>query len=171
MVALYTSPVLVLGIDPGYHRCGYALLERDAHGPLALKGSGAIVTPRAATMAERLHELAGALDQLVALWQPQELAVEELYFTKNAKTVIGVAQARGVILARAAAHGLSVAEYTPTAVKSQLTGNGRADKQQVAYMVRRWCGMDESRRLDDELDAIAVSLCHGQRMAIPEVLR
>jgi len=121
-------------------------------------------------MAVRLHALALDLTRLIGEWQPEVVAVEEVYFAKNVKTAIGVAQARGVVLERSAAAGLPVAEYTPTMVKSQLTGNGRADKAQVGYMVNKWFIVD-SGKLDDELDAIAVALCHAMRMGIPEVLR
>ena len=167
--AVYSAAMRVLGIDPGYHRCGYAVLDAAGsaqQGAVALAASGAIVTTQKVPLALRLNELAAHLDQLLALWQPQSVAVEEIFFTSNAKTAIGVAQARGVILQRAAAAGVAVAEYTPTMVKSPLTGNGRADTAQVAFMVRQWFSMLEERRLDDELDAIAVGLCHCQRVSL-----
>jgi len=154
--AVYSAAMRVLGIDPGYHRCGYAVLDAAGsaqQGAVALAASGAIVTTQKVPLALRLNELAAHLDQLLALWQPQSVAVEEIFFTSNAKTAIGVAQARGVILQRAAAAGVAVAEYTPTMVKSQ-------------FMVRQWFSMLEERRLDDELDAIAVGLCHCQRVSL-----
>jgi crossover junction endodeoxyribonuclease RuvC len=161
--------VRVLGIDPGYHRCGYGVLEQ--HGQQwRLLASGAVITDRAQSMALRLHALSRELDLLCRLHQPDALAIEELYFAKNAKTAMGVAQARGVILAQAAGLGLTIAEYAPSTVKSQLTGNGAADKQQVAFMVRRLVGgglSPAADALDDELDAIAVALCHSLRGATP----
>lgn len=163
----------VLGIDPGFHRCGFAVVEHAAPAP-ALCGSGVIVTQRGETLALRLHALALDYVRLLDEWRPQAVAVEEIYFTKNAKTAIGVAQARGVILERSAAAGLPVSEFAPTMVKSQLTGNGRADKAQVAYMVRRMIALPpqaDEKRLDDELDAIAVALCYCMRASIPEVMR
>lgn len=160
----------ILGIDPGYHRCGFAVVESNGR-QVQLTGSGTIVTKRGETLAVRLHALALELEQLLSKWQPDWLAVEEIYFTKNAKTAIGVAQARGVVLERSAAAGVPVAEYTPTTVKSQLTGNGQADKQQVAFMVARHVSLDDGKRLDDELDAIAVALCHAMRATIPEEMR
>lgn len=163
--------MLILGIDPGYHRCGFAVVRRLSGGGAELNGSGTIVTQAADTLAVRLHALAIDLDKLFAQWKPDCVAVEEVYFSKNAKTAIGVAQARGVILEHSAAAGVSVAEYSPTAVKSQLTGNGRADKQQVAFMVKHWFKLGETVRLDDELDAIAVALCHCMQAGIPEVLK
>lgn len=161
----------ILGIDPGYHRCGFAVVERGSGGTAELKGSGTLVTRRNEPLAVRLHALALELEHLLAEWRPDCVAVEEVYFAKNAKTAIGVAQARGVVLEHSAAAGLPVAEYAPTTVKSQLTGNGQADKQQVAYMVSRWFSLGDSARLDDELDAIAVALCHAMRADIPEELR
>jgi crossover junction endodeoxyribonuclease RuvC len=163
--------VRILGIDPGYHRCGYAVLEQAARSGWRLLASGAVVTDAALPMAARLHALGAELDTLLRLWQPQALAIEELYFAKNAKTALGVAQARGVVLAQAAGAGLSVAEYAPSTVKSQLTGHGAADKAQVGFMVRRLVGSGPdapaANALDDELDAIAVGLCHCLRGATP----
>jgi crossover junction endodeoxyribonuclease RuvC len=163
--------VYILGIDPGYHRCGYAVLDEAQAEDGGLRASGVMITARGEPLAERLHHLAGQFDELLHRWEPRAVALEQIYFTKNAKTAIGVAQARGVLLERTAAAGLAVAEYAPTMVKSQLTGNGRASKEQVAYMVRKLTGLSADKRLDDELDAIAVALCHLQRASIPEVLR
>jgi len=162
-----------MGIDPGFHRCGYAVVDAGA-GAETLLASGVLLTTRGKALGERLCELARGFEALLCEWTPDVVAIEEIYFTKNVKTAIDVAQARGVLLEHAAAAGVAVAEYTPTTVKSQLTGNGRADKEQVAFMVRRILRLADEQsqtRLDDELDAIAVSLCHGQRSAIPEVLR
>jgi crossover junction endodeoxyribonuclease RuvC len=163
----------VMGIDPGFHRCGYAVVETAAPTP-SLCGSGVIVTRQGEVLAQRLHALALDYVRLLEQWRPGAVAVEEIFFAKNVKTAIGVAQARGVILERSAAAGISVVEYAPTTIKSQLTGNGQADKNQVAYMVRRMIELPpqaDEKRLDDELDAIAVALCHCMRASIPEVMR
>lgn len=172
----YVESLRILGLDPGFDRCGYSLLERPAR-PRgnelgALLDCGTIQTSRNDTFPARLSALARGLEQLLALWQPQQVAVEELFFAKNAKTAMGVAQARGVLIERCASAGLTVVEYAPSSIKSQLTGNGRADKEQVAFMVRRLAGaqMDQRKRLDDELDAIAVALCHSMRISIPAAL-
>jgi crossover junction endodeoxyribonuclease RuvC len=159
-----------MGIDPGYHRCGYGVLEGPPGGGQLL-GSGVIVTPAKTPLCERLNLLAQELDEQLLNWRPEGVAVEEIFFTKNVKTAIGVAQARGVVLQRCAAAALPVYEYAPTMVKSQLTGSGRADKKQVEFMVRKFVNLDSQKRLDDELDAIAVALCHSQRSSVPEVLR
>lgn len=157
----------VIGIDPGYHRCGYCVLDYGAGGE-ELICSGCLVTSAKHSMAQRLHSIATGLDGLLVQWQPQVLAVEQIFFAKNVKTAIGVAQARGVVLERAAAMEIAVAEYSPTTIKSQITGSGRADKKQIEFMVRRWVDLpDDIKRLDDELDAIAVAICHAQRANIP----
>lgn len=166
----YTLVVRIMGIDPGYHRCGYGVLEGVA-GAVRLLGSGVIVTEAGRPLSERLNHLAMELDGQLLRWRPEGVAVEEIFFTKNAKTAIGVAQARGVVLQRCASGSLPVHEYAPTMIKSQLTGNGRADKKQVEFMVRKFVDLSDEKRLDDELDAIAVALCHSQRMDVPEVLR
>jgi crossover junction endodeoxyribonuclease RuvC len=163
--------VRILGIDPGYHRCGYAVVERADGGRWRLLVSGAVVTDPSHPLASRLHQLSTDLAGLLRLWEPAELAIEELYFAKNAKTALGVAQARGVVLALAAGAGLAIAEYAPSTVKSQLTGSGRAEKAQVGFMVRRLVGggadAPAAGALDDELDAIAVALCHCLRSGSP----
>ena len=104
-------------------------------------------------------------------WQPEVVAVEEIFFSKNVKTAIGVAHARGVVLEHCAGVAIPVVEYTPTMIKSQLTGNGRADKNQVEFMVRKWVKVGDEKKLDDELDAIAAALCYSQRSTIPEAMQ
>ena len=163
--------MLVLGVDPGYDRCGYAIADCGTDSNVTVLSSGVIQTHRRFTLAVRLHELAGRLDELIAAWQPQVLAAEEIYFTKNVKTAIRVAQARGVLLEHAAAAGLEVVEYTPTEIKNQLTGNGHASKAQIAYIVERLVALPPTARLDDELDAIAAVLCYHQRLKAPAELK
>ena len=155
----YTRDVRVLGIDPGYDRCGYGLVETGQRRTLNLLASGVLKTKRNEPMCRRLRSIAVGLAEVIAIWKPDCVAVEELFFAKNVKTGIGVAQARGVVLERSAAAGLDVSEYPPTMVKSQLTGNGRATKQQVDFMVRKLVDVGEGKKLDDELDAIGVALC------------
>ncbi|MDQ3023327.1 MAG: crossover junction endodeoxyribonuclease RuvC [bacterium] len=161
----------ILGIDPGYDRCGFAVLSCTAQGREAqLLGSGTLRTSRALSLPQRLHKLGRNIEAVISQWQPDEVAVEQLFYNRNAKTVIEVSQARGVILERAASAGVHVVEYAPTMIKSQLTGSGNAAKTQVAFMVCRLTGMKQAAELDDEMDAIAVALCHGMRMSIPKLM-
>lgn len=150
---------------------GYALIEQPEGGNPVLIDSSTIETRARQPFAIRLLQAATELDSVISNWEPSAVAVEEVYFSKNVKTAIKVAHARGVVMEHAARAGLEVAEFSPTMVKKQLTGNGQADKQQVAFMVRRMVVLDNTSRLDDELDAIAVALCYAMRAGIREELK
>lgn len=148
-----------LGIDPGTAICGYGLVagqDDDLH----LVACGAITTEASLPLAERLQRIYQALRDLIAEYDPEEVAVEELFFNKNVRTALQVGQARGVVLLAAAESGLAVAEYTPLQVKQAIVGYGRADKQQVQQMVRVVLGLADVPRPDDAADALAVAICH-----------
>ena len=147
----------VMGIDPGLATTGYGIIDRDDDG-YSLVEAGVIITPAKEPVPQRLKTIYDGVQELIAEFQPDELAVEELYFAKNVKTAISVAQARGVILL--AAHGLPVMSYTPLQVKLQITGFGRAVKGQIQGMVTRLLGLSEPPGPDDAADALAIALCH-----------
>jgi crossover junction endodeoxyribonuclease RuvC len=149
----------VLGIDPGTALCGFGVVQEDAAG-LHMVACGAIVTSPADPMPMRLLRIFESLNGLILAHGPAEVAVEELFFNRNVRTALAVGQARGVALLAAAAHGLTVAEYTPLQVKQALVGYGRAEKRQVQEMVRLQLGMDDLPRPDDAADALAVAICH-----------
>ena len=149
----------VVGIDPGYGRCGIAVAERDATGKDVLLYS-ACLSPRAGGVPERLEELGEQIERVLSSYDPEVLALERLFFSANRKTALAVAEARGVMLALAGTWGMPVYEYTPQQVKVALTGYGRSSKEQVASMVRRLVPVRDGARLDDEFDAIAVALTH-----------
>ncbi|OPX23714.1 MAG: crossover junction endodeoxyribonuclease RuvC [Planctomycetales bacterium 4484_113] len=156
--------MILLGIDPGYERIGYAILEVSNDHPPDLLSSGIIHTSRELTFSRRLKQLSDELTALIERWQPEELAVEQLYWGKNAKTALGVAHARGVVLLVGEQAGLTVAEYAPTELKAGLTGEGQAKKQQVRYMVEQMVDIPPDKNTkDDEYDAIAVALLHAMR--------
>lgn len=149
----------VLGIDPGTAITGYGLVE-EAGGDLKLLTFGAIRTPAGQPLPARLQLIYRALVDLAAEWQPGAAAVEELFFSNNVRTAMSVGQARGVALLALADSGLSVAEYTPSAIKQAVTGYGNADKAQMQEMVRLLLGLAEPPRPDDAADALAVAICH-----------
>lgn len=128
-------------------------------GKVRLKEAGAIRTDAKERYTDRLHKLRAGLQELVRKWSPETASVESLFFTKNAKTAIKVAEARGVILLTLADAGLDIAEYSPTEVKRTLTGSGTADKAQVRKMVRLVLDLKEVPGLDDVTDAIAIAWC------------
>lgn len=158
----------VLAIDPGYGRCGMAVLERLP----AQAGSGTkdillcsvcVETPAAMEFGERLTEIVRECQRLLDMHRPDCLAMEKLYFSANQKTAMRVAEVRGAILGAAGAISLPVFEYTPGEVKSAAAGWGGADKKQIATMLHMLVKIDKVVRHDDEYDAIAVGVTHLAR--------
>jgi crossover junction endodeoxyribonuclease RuvC len=141
---------------------GYALLDAATE-PARVLECGIVQVLSSATAAERLLAIAGALDALIARHGPAALAVERLYFNKNARTAMRVAEARGVAMLCAARAGLLVAEYTPQEVKLSVTGSGAADKKQVQRMLAVVLALAEPITQDNVADAVAIALTHAQR--------
>ena len=152
----------VLAIDPGYGRCGIAVLERIGTTD-ALLFSQCIETPAEMDFTDRLRIVIGAVENAMGMHAPQALAIEKLFFKANRTTAMRVAEVRGAILSSAGARGLEIHEYGPGEVKSALTGDGRADKAQMARMVQLLVKFPQPVRLDDEYDAIAIGLTHLAR--------
>ena len=144
----------VIAIDPGYDRVGIAILEDSA-----LLHSECFV-PESKDFSERLKAVAARIHALVDEFAPDALAMETLFFSKNVKTAMQVAEARGAITLTAAQCGLPLHEYSPQEVKIAVTSVGNADKTQVIGMVEKLLKLPPEKRLDDEYDAIAVGLCH-----------
>lgn len=146
----------VLAVDPGYDRLGLAVLEGDASSPV-LVWSDCIV-PKKAEAGERLREVSRAVTAAIASYAPAILAIEKLFFSANKKTALKVAEARGAILSAAAEESLPVVEYSPQQVKAAVTGYGGADKRAVARMLPHLLSLSDKKRLDDEIDAIAIGI-------------
>ena len=129
---------------------------------------GTIKTEAGIAMPLRLYRIKLQLEQLLQEYLPDKVAVEEIFYNRNSKTVISVAQSRGVILMTAAAAGLPVSEYTPLQVKQAVVGYGNAEKRQVQLMVQRILGMKEMPRPDDAADALAIAICclHSNRLEL-----
>ena len=155
--------MIILGIDPGTAALGYGVIERTG-GRLRAIDHGCLVTSPDLPMPERLLAIHGLLDDLLALHQPAIVAVERLFFSRNAQTAIAVGQARGVVLLAAAQHGRPVREATPNEVKSAIAGYGAADKEQVQRMVQLVLGMAELPRPNDAADALAIAVCVANRL-------
>ena len=155
--------MIILGIDPGTAALGYGVIERTG-GRLRAIDHGCLVTSPDLPMPERPLAIHGLLDDLLALHQPAIVAVERLFFSRNAQTAIAVGQARGVVLLAAAQHGRPVREATPNEVKSAIAGYGAADKEQVQRMVQLVLGMAELPRPNDAADALAIAVCVANRL-------
>lgn len=153
----------VLAIDPGYDRCGVAVIEKEK-GRESLLFSTCVATKASDNYPERLRQVGESLKKFFADWQPNCVAIEKLFFATNRKTANQVSEVRGMIIYLAASAGLEVVEYTPLEIKQTVAGFGGANKKQVAEMVRRLVKFKKEKVLDDEYDAIAVGLTACSRL-------
>ena len=153
--------MVILGIDPGLAIIGWGVIEasRGNFRPIAC---GDIRTPAHTSVESRLDIIYRELGRIIEKYHPEEVAVEELFFTNNITTGISVAEARGVILLACHQHGLAIHEYTPMQVKQAVVGYGKAEKRQVITMVTSLLRLGEPPKPDDTADALAIALCHGQ---------
>lgn len=154
----------ILGIDPGYAIIGYGVIEFSGgrYKPLDF---GAITTDADTPFGLRLQQIYNGILSVIIKNDPDEMAIEKLYFQNNQKTAIPVAEARGVILLAAQNNNIPVSEYTPLQVKSAVTGYGQAHKPQVMEMTRRLLKLDKVPKPDDTADALAIAICHAQSSA------
>tara|TARA_B100000745_G_C20016392_1_gene345460 strand:+ start:89 stop:559 length:471 start_codon:yes stop_codon:yes gene_type:complete len=147
----------VLAVDPGYDRLGIAVIEKQ-NGSEILLYSSCIETPKEQTLADRLHTIGVQFSKLLTKHKPDVVGIETLFFNKNVKTAIGVAQARGMILYLAKEAGADIMEFGPQEIKIAVTGYGKSDKNAVVDMVKRLVQNVPENALDDEYDAIAVGV-------------
>lgn len=151
----------IIGIDPGFDRLGVAVLDKEGSKE-TLVFSTSLITKRTDPFEDRLLYLANELTTLLTTYTPQECALEALFFTKNQTTAMQVAEIRGVIIYIMKVHNVSLCEYSPPQIKLAVTGYGRASKDDVAHMVRTILKLPPTiKKLDDELDAIAIALTHS----------
>lgn len=153
----------ILGIDPGIAIVGYGIIdvENDSYNLVA---SGSVQTSKGKSDAARLLEIAEDLNQIIQMYKPDTAAVEKLFFFKNQKTVIPVAEARGVIIMTLEKYSIEACEYTPLEVKQTITGYGRAEKSEVASAVEKVVNTNGKKwpKLDDTVDSIAIAVCHAR---------
>jgi crossover junction endodeoxyribonuclease RuvC len=152
--------MIILGIDPGLASTGYGVVAL-ADGRLTALDGGVIETPSGIARELRLADIYEEIERLISTHEPEAVALEELYFGDNVRTAFAVGHARGVVMLAAGRHGLPCAGYTPQKVKAAVCGNGRADKDQVARMVKMLLGLAEEPRPDHAADALAVAVCHA----------
>jgi crossover junction endodeoxyribonuclease RuvC len=152
--------ILVLGIDPGIATTGYGVVREERDGSLVAVAFGVIETPKEDAFPARLQALRGELRALIERWKPDECGIEAIFFATNARTIIPVAQARGVALLTLADAGLPLGEYTPLQVKQAVSGYGQADKRQMQEMVRMLLSLTKIPRPDDAADALAIAITH-----------
>lgn len=153
--------MIILGVDPGTATTGYGIIRKEGQ-KYEVIDYGCILTPAKTPLHDRLDTIFEELTAIIVRHNPDQVAVEELFFAANSKTAIAVGQARGVILLSAKKNGCAIYEYTPLEVKMALTGYGRADKRQIQAMVRALLSLTEIPKPDDAADALAIAICHGQ---------
>ena len=150
----------ILGVDPGLTRCGVGVIEGAVGAAITLVSAGVILTSSELALEFRLLQLEQELMELIEIHQPEAIAVERVFSQLNLRTVMGTGQAAGIALLVAAKKGIPVVMHTPTEVKAAVTGAGRADKAQVAEMVRRILGLSVAPKPVDSTDALALAICH-----------
>jgi crossover junction endodeoxyribonuclease RuvC len=152
--------MIVLGIDPGLANTGYGLVRRRG-GRLAALDGGVVETSSELAPERRLVAIHRAIDELLLRYEPDAVALEQLYFGQNVRTAFAVGQARGVVVLAAGQRGIACHDYTPQQVKGAVCGSGRADKQQVTKMVQALLALPEPPKPDHAADALAVAICHA----------
>lgn len=152
--------MIILGIDPGYAIVGFGVLEyKNNH--FSVIDYGAITTDAGTPFNRRLEYIYDELTAILEKYRPDAMAIEKLFYNNNAKTVIDVSQARGVIMLAAQKCGVPAFEYTPLQVKQSVVGYGRAEKKQVQEMIKRILFLEKVPKPDDTADALAMAICHG----------
>ncbi len=153
--------MIILGIDPGIATLGYGVIEKDARGNFRAVDHGVVVTPKDESLPVRLAMLESGLCKILEKYKPDEVAMEELFFSKNITTGIAVAHARGVALLTCVKACGRLYEYTPMQIKQALTGYGKADKKQIQSVVTSLLHLTSVPKPDDAADALGIALCHG----------
>lgn len=151
-----------MGVDPGTHKAGYAVVEASAKG-LRVIDCG-VVRARKQDLSRRLKDIYDGILEVLALHEPDTVAVEEVFYGKNIQSTVKIGEGRGVVLLAAAVCDVPVAEYSPAEVKKSVVGNGQAHKSQVQRMVQALLGLPEPPEPDDVADALAIAICHSHRM-------
>ncbi|HEV3173577.1 MAG TPA: crossover junction endodeoxyribonuclease RuvC [Actinocrinis sp.] len=153
----------VLGVDPGLTRMGVGVVEGRIGAPMRMVAAGVLRSPADAPIAERLLVIEGQVEQWLDEHNPDAVAVERMFAQEGVRTIMGTAQAAGVAMVAAARRGLPVALHTPSEVKAAITGDGRAQKEQVAAMVVRILKLSSAPKPVDATDALALAICHVWR--------
>ena len=154
----------ILGIDPGVATVGFGVIENSSEDKHKVLDYGCITTKAGLPFSVRLQQIHRDLKIIMNKWQPAEIAIEEIFFSKNVKTGIKVAQARGAMMQQVLLEKRKVAEYKPQEIKEAVCGYGRADKKQLQKMVQLILEMEETPKPDDAADALAIAICHANNL-------
>lgn len=159
----------ILGIDPGYDRVGFAILDKKDSGKDDLIFSECFNTSPKDDFYSRLLEIGYETIRIIEKYKPDEMAIENLFITKNQKTAMHVSEVRGVLIYESKKRNIPISEYSPVQIKSSVTGDGRSDKERIIKMVTILTNIDKKNALDDEYDAIAIALTHSANMRVAKI--
>ena len=162
--------MVILGIDPGLATLGYGVIEAEGDRRRLIQ-FGTLTTPAGQPMPQRLRAIFQGMNQLMDIYRPDDVAFEELFFSKNITTGMAVSAARGVALVAVVQRTDNLYEYTPMQIKQAVTGYGGADKHQVQQMVKMLLNMKDIARPDDAADALAVALTHANSMHMKKMFK
>lgn len=162
--------MIVLGIDPGFGRVGYGVIDYTKNKYRVLE-YGCITTDANLEFPKRLNKIENDLLNILSRYNINAASIEDLYFNTNSKTAIKVAEARGVILNTLIKANIDIYEYTPLQAKLAIVGYGRAEKTQVKDMVKRFLGLEQMPKLDDTTDALAIAICHTHNLRFNQFVK
>ncbi|MBI4409884.1 MAG: crossover junction endodeoxyribonuclease RuvC [Gemmatimonadetes bacterium] len=157
--------MIVLGVDPGTATTGYGVVARGRDGAVSLLECGVIRTTPRSDLARRVAEIYEGIEEVLTRRTPEIVAVEGIFYSRNARTAMVLGHARGAVLLAAAQRELPVAEYSPAEVKHAIVGSGRATKEQIQFMVQRLLRLKAPPQPADAADAVAIALCHCYALA------
>jgi crossover junction endodeoxyribonuclease RuvC len=160
----------IMGIDPGYAISGFGVIDYTGNS-FKVVDYGVVTTESSLSMPERLKILYDSYTQLLDIHKPEAVAIEELFFNKNSKTVIAVGQARGVHILAAVNKAINIYEYTPLQIKQGIVGYGRAEKRQVQEMTKVMLNLATIPKPDDAADALAVAICHAHSLKFKNLFK
>jgi crossover junction endodeoxyribonuclease RuvC len=161
--------LIILGIDPGTTTTGFGLIDYDGHNFRALDYGSIETTPKA-SQAAKIKQLTSDLAKILKSSKPDQVSVEEIFFSKNVKTGIKVAECRGAIISELTRHGYDVNEYKPLVIKNNICGYGGADKKNVQKMVQLILNLKQLPEPDDAADALAIAICHANHLKQKQLL-
>ena len=159
----------ILGIDPGTVTLGYGIID-DRQGEVTMVNYGVITAPKRSSIGERLSVLYQRLVEIVALYKPDIVAIEQPFLAKNVKSTVAIGQAQAIAILAASNKGIAIHEYTPTQVKQKVADYGASSKEQIQEMVRLQLCLSQTPEPSDAADALAVALCHVSEMHLNNLL-
>ncbi len=159
-VSIQTKKVTILGIDPGYGRVGFGIIQLTGN-KFVHTAHGVIETSKKEKLSYRLNEIYESVNEIIERYKPEEVAIERLFFFRNVTTALAVSEARGVIQLASFRESLDIYEYTPFEIKQAVTGNGRAEKGQMQRVLKMFLSLQSTPKPDDAADALAAAICHA----------